>query len=45
MKTLGDPRLAKVRDKILSAMVKRQTVTLRQLVRNRGEEVSYGRFQ
>ena len=44
MKTLEDPRLAKVRDKILSAMVKRQTVVLRQLGRNRAEEVSYGRF-
>ena len=44
MKTLGDLRLAKVQDKILSAMVKRQTVVLRQLGQNRAEEVSCGRF-
>jgi hypothetical protein len=44
MKTLGDPRLERVKDKILSAMVKRQTVILRRLGKNRAEEVSYGRF-
>ncbi len=44
MKILGDPRLERVKDKILSAMVKRQTVILRQLGKNRAEEVSYGRF-
>lgn len=44
MENLGDIRLIRVKDSLLDAMQKRQSVVIRQISKNRSEEIRYGRY-